>query len=130
MKQVKEFKYLGSIFTENGKLNREIETRIQKANNFSYQLIALLLKHRYIEMAKLINTMHHSNLDLPMPNVDLSKILKRKITSCEMCFLKRTVNKTRRDKIRNTKNKEMVGATPVHQRSIFTNRRSDGLDTY
>ena len=28
MKQVGEFKYLGSIFTEDGRLNREIETRV------------------------------------------------------------------------------------------------------
>ena len=42
LKQVKEFKYLGSIFTEDGRMNREIENRIQKANNVSYQLAPLL----------------------------------------------------------------------------------------
>ena len=31
-KQTNEFKYLGSMFTENGKLDREIEIRCQKAN--------------------------------------------------------------------------------------------------
>ena len=36
LKQVGEFKYLGSIFTEDGCLNREIETRVQKANSVSY----------------------------------------------------------------------------------------------
>ena len=44
LKQTNEFKYLGSMFTENGKLDREIETRCQKANAVSYQL-APLLKH-------------------------------------------------------------------------------------
>ena len=38
LKQSNEFKYLGSVFTENGKLDREIETRCQKANAVSYQL--------------------------------------------------------------------------------------------
>jgi len=38
LKQTKEFKYLGSLFTEDGKLDREIETRCQKANTVSYQL--------------------------------------------------------------------------------------------
>ena len=36
LKQTNEFKYLGSMFTENGKLDREIETRCQKANAVSY----------------------------------------------------------------------------------------------
>ena len=35
LKQVSEFKYLGSVFTEDGRLNREIETRVQKANSVS-----------------------------------------------------------------------------------------------
>ena len=39
LKQVKEFKYLGSIFTEDGRMNREIENRIQKVSNVSYQLV-------------------------------------------------------------------------------------------
>ena len=47
--QVKEFKCLGRIFTEDGRMNREIENRIQKANNVSYQL-APLLKHSDIPM--------------------------------------------------------------------------------
>ena len=49
VKQVSEFKYLGSIFTENGSLDREIETRCQKANAVTYQLSPLLL-HPKIEM--------------------------------------------------------------------------------
>ena len=44
LKQTNEFKYLGSMFTENGKLDREREIRCQKANAVSYQL-APLLKH-------------------------------------------------------------------------------------
>ena len=58
LKQVQEFKYLGSTFTEDGRLNKEIETRVQKANNVSYQL-APLLKHPNFPMTtklKIINT--------------------------------------------------------------------------
>ena len=58
LKQVKELKYLGSIITEHGRMNREIENRIQKANNASYQL-APLLKHSDIPMetkSKIINS--------------------------------------------------------------------------
>ena len=47
LKQTNEFKYLGSMFTENGKLDREIEIRCQKADTVNYQL-APLLKHTSI----------------------------------------------------------------------------------
>ena len=36
--QTTEFKYLDSTFTEDGKMDREIETRVQKANAVNYQL--------------------------------------------------------------------------------------------
>ena len=57
LKQNNEFTYLGNMFTENGKLDREIEIRCQKANAVNYQL-APLLKHPSIPTspkAKLIN---------------------------------------------------------------------------
>ena len=73
LKQVKEFKYLGSIFTEDGRMNREIENRIQKANNVSYQL-APLLKHPDIPMetkSKIINFISlRPNTHIPIPNLD------------------------------------------------------------
>ena len=38
LKHTNGFTYLGSMFTKNGKLDREIEIRCQKANAVSYQL--------------------------------------------------------------------------------------------
>jgi hypothetical protein len=49
IKQVKEFKYLGSCFTEDGRIDREIEIRIQRANSTMLQL-APILKHTSINM--------------------------------------------------------------------------------
>ncbi|XP_076059484.1 uncharacterized protein LOC143036121 [Oratosquilla oratoria] len=115
LKQVSEFKYLGSIFTEDGRLNREIETRVQKANSVSYQL-APLLKHPNIPIetkAKLINSIFIPTLTYQCQTWTLTKSLERKITTCEMRCLRRAVNKTRRDMIRNTTIREMVGTTPV-----------------
>ena len=62
--QVKEFKYLGSIFTEDRKLDREIEARVQKANAVTYQL-APLLRHPIISQAakqQMINSIFISTL--------------------------------------------------------------------
>lgn len=38
LNQTKDIKYLGSIFTEDGKTGREIEVRVQKANLVNYQI--------------------------------------------------------------------------------------------
>ena len=61
LKQVGEFKYLGSTFTEDGRLNREIETRVQKANSISYQLAPL---------PRPPNIPIETNLDLPESDMD------------------------------------------------------------
>ena len=109
-------KYLGSIFTEDGRLDREIETRIQKANSVSYQL-APLLRHPCIPTetkAKLINTIFTPTLTYQCQTWTLTKPQERKITTCEMRCLRKTINVTRRDKIRNTTIRERVGTTPIH----------------
>ena len=123
LRQVQEFKYLGSTFTEDGRLNREIETRVQKANNVSYQL-APLLKHPNIPMTtklQMINTIFIPTLTYQCQTWTMNKTLEQRITTCEMRCLRRAVNKTRRDKIRNSVIREMVGTTDVmhhieHQR--------------
>ena len=115
--QTSEFKYLGSMFTENGKLDREIETRCQKANAVSYQL-APLLKHPSISTstkAKLINAIFLPTLTYQCQTWTLTKDLERKLVTCEMKCLRKAVNKTRRDKIRNEVIRDMAGAKPVLQ---------------
>ena len=115
LKQVGEFKYLGSIFTEDGHLNREIETRVQKVNSVSYQLVPFL-RHPNDPIAikaKLIEPIFRPALTYQSQTCTLTKSLERKITTREMRSLWRAVNKTRRDKIKNTKIREIVGTIPI-----------------
>ena len=116
LKQVKEFKYLGRIFTDNGRMNRGMENRIQKANNVVYQL-APLLKHFDIPMetkSKIINSIFLPTLTCQRQTWIMKKPLKRKNTTCEMRCLRKVVNKIRRDVIPNTKVREMVGTQSIH----------------
>ena len=117
LKKTHEFKYLGSIFSEDGRLDREIETRCQNANNVSYQL-APLLRHPNIEMsikAKIINAIFLPTLTYQCQTWTLTKALERKLVTCEMRCLRRAANKTRRDMIRNEVIRDTVGTTPVLQ---------------
>ena len=113
------------MFTENGKLDREIEIRCQtaneircqKANAVSYQL-APLLKHPSISIStkvKLINAIFLPTLTYQCQTRSLAKGLERKLVACEMKYLRKVVNKTRRDKIRNEVIRDMVGTKPVLQ---------------
>ena len=114
LKQVKEFKYLGSVFTEDGRMNKEIEYRIQKTNN---QLVPLL-KHPEIPMgtkSKIINSTSVPTLTYQCQTWTMTKSLERKIITWEMRCLRKAVNKTRRDMIPNTKIREMVGTKSIHR---------------
>ena len=113
---VKEFKYRGSIFTEDGRMKREIENRTQKASNVSYQ-IAPLLRHSDIPMetkSKIINSIFVQTLTYQCQTWTMTKPLEHKITTCEMRCLRKAVNKTRTDMISNTKIREMVGTKSIH----------------
>ena len=115
LQQVQEFKYLGSIFTEDGKLDREIETRCQKANNITF-LIGPLLSHPAIPMkAKktIISAIFTPTLCYQAQTWSMSKKADWKITTCEMKCLRKAANNTRRDKIRNEVIRDMVGTKPI-----------------
>jgi hypothetical protein len=49
LKQVQEFKYLGSVITEDGRMDREIETEMQKS------------KHTYISTDTITDTSKHTD---------------------------------------------------------------------
>ena len=80
LKHTNEFKYLGSMFTENGKPNREIEIRCQKANAVNYQL-APLLKHTNISTSTRGETQQchfPTNADIPVPDIVTNKKTREK----------------------------------------------------
>ena len=116
LKQFKELKYLGSIFTEDGQMNRQIENRIQTANNVSNQLVPLL-KHSDIPVktkSKIINSIFAPTLTYQCQTWTMTKPLGHKITTCEMRCLRKAVNKSRRDMVPNTKMREMVGTKSIY----------------
>ena len=116
LKQVKEFKNLGSTFTEDGRMNKEIKNGIKKASNVSYRL-APILKHPDIPVetkSKIRKSIIVAILTYQCQTWTMTKPLEHKITICEMRCLRKAVNKTRRDMITNTKIREMVGTKSIH----------------
>ena len=100
LKHVGEFEYL-SIFTEDMKMDREIETRVQKANHVLYQL-APLLQHRAIDIKtkrQLISAIFVLTLCYQCQTWTINKRNERLLTSCELMCLRKAANKTRSDRI-------------------------------
>jgi len=75
LKQVQEFKYLGSIFTADESFDREIETRIQQANKVNYQLTPI-----YSNRNKKANhkCYLYTNSRISVPNLDINKRTREK----------------------------------------------------
>ena len=117
-------------------MNREIQNRIQKANNVSYQL-APLLKYPAIPMettSTIINSIFISTLTDKFQNWTITKPLEGTITPCEMRRVSKAVNKFRRVMIHNTKTREMEGTKSIHhhiqhQRIICLNVSHDCQNT-
>jgi hypothetical protein len=115
LKQVQEFKYLGSIFSADGRFDREIETRIQQANKVNYQLTPIL-KHPTIQIEtkrQIINAIFIPTLGYQCQTWTLTKEQERKLSTCEMRCLRKVVNKTRRDHVRNEEIRKTVGTIPI-----------------
>ena len=113
--QTVEYKYLGSIFSENGKMNREIRVRIQRANSVIYQLLTLM-QHWNIPMetnAKVISSIFLPPLTYQCQTWTLNRDLERKVTTCKMKCLRRTTGKTGLDKIRNKETLAVVRTSAI-----------------
>ena len=72
-------------------------------------------QHSTSTKAKLFNAIFLPTLTYQCQTWSLTKDLERKLVTCEMKCLRKAVNKTRRDKIRNEVIRDMAGAKPVLQ---------------
>ena len=82
----------------------------------SYQL-SPLLKHPNIDMTikrQMINCIFQPVLCYQCQTWSISKRQTNKITTCEMRCLRKTMNVTRRDRIRNSDIRKTVGTTPCN----------------
>ena len=105
------------MFSSDGKIDREIETRIQKANKVTYQ-IAPLLTNQHIEMdvkRQIISSIFVPTLTYQCQSWTLTNPLKSKIQACEMRCLRKTINVTRRDRVQNDTIRTLIGAEPLQE---------------
>ena len=111
MEVVTEYKYLGTIFTQNGKINQEVQHRIQLASMVHHQIRRTLIKKPEIEektKLQIYNTVFVPILTYGAESWPITSKIQSKLTAAEMRFLRDIKNKTKLDKIRNTTIREQL----------------------
>ena len=113
---VEEYKYLGTMFGRNGKVNDEIKYRIKQATNVYYQLNQTILGKKEVSQKtkiQIYNTIYKPTLLYGAESWPVNNKIEQKITAAEMKYLRRISNKTKRDMIRNTKIREDLKVKPI-----------------
>ena len=113
---VDQFKYLGTIFSRNGKIEQEIKNRITQATRTYYQINKTIINKK--EVSKKTKMQIYQTIYLPTllygcETWPRAATTDSQIQAAEMKYLRRVANKTRFDRERNSKIREEVGVRPA-----------------
>ena len=111
LKQVDEFKYLGSIFAENGRQDREIDRRINLASGVSRELWKTMISNPHLSrQSKLavFRSVFKPTLTFGAQTWILDTSTRSRLEATEMRFLRKILGVTRLDMIRNTHIRETL----------------------
>ena len=119
IEQVDMYEYLGTIITSDGRWDEEILNRKRKANSMYYQFNKTILGKKEVALktkmqlyqSVLVPTLTYGMESIPLQDKHISKI-----QSSEMKYLRKAVNKTRRDRIRNERIREEVGQGSLEEK--------------
>ena len=118
LKQVEQFKYLGSIFVREGGCKEDVKTRCVKAAQVFYQL-SPILGHKEISMTtktQLVKAVFTPTLLYQSENWTLTSKERQMLTTTEMRCLRKAARKTRMDKPTRTRSGGGHTSKGWHQR--------------
>lgn len=116
IEQVARFKYLGSIFTEDGKIDEEISERAGAAGRLFNSIKTDFLNKKEIPSdvkVEVFKKVAVPTLTYASESWTTTEMHRSKIRSAEMRFLRKIDGKNKLDKIRNEKFREKLGTKPV-----------------
>ncbi|XP_055016887.1 AP-5 complex subunit sigma-1 isoform X2 [Boleophthalmus pectinirostris] len=113
--QVEEFKYLGVLFTSEGRMEREIDRWIGAASAVMWSLYRTVVKRELSRKAKL--SIYRS---IYVPTLTYGHELwvetertRSRIQAAEMSFLRRVAGRSLRDRVRSSVTREELGVEPL-----------------
>ena len=118
LEEVKEYKYLGTIFSEDGKVEKEIGARVKQASGF-YQSVRGLVWDREVplECKKVMyKTYFVPILTYAAETWAEGSRERSRIQAAEMKFLRSMVRKTRYDRVRNEDVREQLEVESLMER--------------
>lgn len=119
LEQVEVYKYLGVMIKSNGSQKEEINHRIGKANKVYSQLGNAFVNKRELTAKtkmSIFNSIYCPTLMYGSESWTLDSSDKSRLQAAEMKYLRRTVGKTKRDMIRNTRIREQVKAESLEHK--------------
>ena len=116
LRQVEEFKYLGVMFSSDGRQDKEIDRRINQASAVPRELGKMVVSNtRLSQEAKLavFKTLYRPILTYGQESWILTERTRSRVQAAEMRFLRKIMGVTRLDRVRNTVIRETLGVEPL-----------------
>ncbi|KAI3352505.1 hypothetical protein L3Q82_005456 [Scortum barcoo] len=114
--QVEEFKYLGVLFTSEGKIEREIDRRIGAASAVMRSVYrTVVVKKELSRKAKLsiYRSIYVPTLTYGHELWVMTERTRSRIQAAEMSFLRRVAGRSLRDRVRSSVTREELGVEPL-----------------
>ncbi|CAL9694307.1 unnamed protein product [Knipowitschia caucasica] len=114
--QVEEFKYLGVLFTSEGRMEREIDRRISAACAVMRSLYrTVVVKRELSQKAKLsiYRSIFVPSLTYGHELWVMTERTRSRIQAVEMSFLRRVAGRSLRDRVRSSVTREELGVEPL-----------------
>ncbi|KAI3357939.1 hypothetical protein L3Q82_016326 [Scortum barcoo] len=114
--QVEEFKYLGVLFTSEGKMEREIDRRIGAASAVMRSVYrTVVVKKELSRKAKLsiYRSIYVPTLTYGHELWVMTERTRSRIQAAEMSFLRRVAGRSLRDRVRSSVTREELGVEPA-----------------
>ena len=115
LQQVEKFKYLGSWFASDGRLDRELDSRINLSSVVLRELWSVMGSARLSTEAKLAiyKSLFRPILTYGHESWIMTERTRSRVQAAEMRFLRRIFGVTRMDQVRNTLIREAINVEPL-----------------